>query len=235
MEPGGNTTAIVRGVFSRAKRKKIALKILSSNRKVEQVGFWAPARSAKALARLEMAGGEFCGNATRSLAALIGKRGPFLLESRGAPEPIRVRSSKKSASFEFPTKYFREKNNVCELPGIVHLLKEGLLTRKYARKLLISNQLLNREASGVIGYKKVGSAMYEISPIVWVRDLKTLIAETACASGTMALANSFWKSNGITALQIKQPSGAIFKTRIKNRTLSITGPMKNLGEREIIL
>lgn len=61
LNPGGNQTALVFGNDYREEEKKqINDQILQENQEVEQVGFLAQKEK-----RLEMAGGEFCINATR--------------------------------------------------------------------------------------------------------------------------------------------------------------------------
>ncbi len=88
INPGGNITAIVRGQYSQKNKLLIAAKILTQNKKIEQVGFWEKSR--KSAAKLKMAGGEFCGNATRALAYAVSKEiksNQFYLESSGIKRP----------------------------------------------------------------------------------------------------------------------------------------------------
>ena len=94
--PGGNKTALVFGglEYDAAKRKEIQDKILSrhendSGGEVEQVGFVSPDKKAP---RLIMAGGEFCGNATRAAAAyyLEVKAGEIEINVSGAIRPLRA-------------------------------------------------------------------------------------------------------------------------------------------------
>ncbi len=231
VDPGGNVTAIVPGVFADQKRKTIARRILDNNPLIEQVGFWMKARSKESHARLEMAGGEFCGNATRSLAALLERRGRYLLEVSGMTQPIAVRASKKNAEFIMPLKMFSLRNNICTLPGITHLLTPGKIFRGEARIILRNSGLLQEKASGVIGYGKLNKNTYEIFPIVRVRDIDTLFAETACASGTAAIAYFLSRSKGAISLKVKQPSGAIFSTEIRKGNLVISGPIQGINER----
>lgn len=72
LNPGGNITALVDGADrSLDERKIINDKIMAKFPRVEQVGFisYSPLQ-------LVMAGGEFCGNATRCVAFLSLKRKP---------------------------------------------------------------------------------------------------------------------------------------------------------------
>lgn len=82
LNPGGNITALVEGIpDSRPLRKTINDEIMRAFPKVEQVGFLD-----RSIKRLEMAGGEFCGNATRCAAYLLlgGKPGRAELNVSGA-------------------------------------------------------------------------------------------------------------------------------------------------------
>lgn len=83
--PGGNTTLLVETPVERERQPQVGNALLKKTRepnkrgepkfKVEQVGFIEPARVPGAISRLQMTGGEFCGNATRSLAAVAAWRG----------------------------------------------------------------------------------------------------------------------------------------------------------------
>lgn len=72
--PGGNDTALVYGInYTPEDKKKINDAIMAKHSNVEQVGFIDLNQTPE----LKMAGGEFCGNATRSAANcyLEGKKG----------------------------------------------------------------------------------------------------------------------------------------------------------------
>ena len=76
--PAGNITALVIGdKYSLEERKIINNKIMSEDSRIEQVGFVSETEK-----RLTMAGGEFCGNATRS-AILYYKRRFFIFQNTG--------------------------------------------------------------------------------------------------------------------------------------------------------
>ena len=72
-DPAGNRTAIVRTPVPADQRAQIAAKILQINDlRAEQVGFETSALMG-GIGRLEMMGGEFCGNAARSYGYLLWK------------------------------------------------------------------------------------------------------------------------------------------------------------------
>ena len=71
-DPAGNRTAIVRSGVPKGERTKVASAILADPvLKAEQVGFETRPLYGGSLGRLEMAGGEFCGNAARSFGYLL--------------------------------------------------------------------------------------------------------------------------------------------------------------------
>ena len=89
LNPGGNVTALINGIpATLLRRRQINDAVMKSFPNVEQVGFFD-----SAAARLEMAGGEFCGNATRCLAYLLlgGKPGKIKIGVSGANKPLRAR------------------------------------------------------------------------------------------------------------------------------------------------
>lgn len=85
VNPGGNNTAIVLGNFNKKNRIIISKFILRQDSAIEQVGFWVMPNNRINKARLQMMGGEFCGNAARSLAYLIWQKnkslGEFFIEA----------------------------------------------------------------------------------------------------------------------------------------------------------
>src|SRR4051812_12238872 len=70
LRPGGNDTALIAGIPKKKMRRAINDAVMQKFLSIEQVGFYE-FNFIKNEARLEMAGGEFCGNATRSLAYLL--------------------------------------------------------------------------------------------------------------------------------------------------------------------
>ena len=67
-DPTSNITVLVRTPVERAKQPEAAENIMAADRQCEQVGFVEESESGT---RLQMMGGEFCGNASMSLAAVM--------------------------------------------------------------------------------------------------------------------------------------------------------------------
>lgn len=236
VNPGGNITAIVEGKFTKKIKLKITKEILKNDLTIEQVGFWTNVKNKKIDARLEMAGGEFCGNALRSLGTILASRNKSSLcfiKSSGLK--IKLKSSAKFSSISLDLNLLKYKNNVCNIPGITHFLSKEKINRLDAKKILRKNILLKNEATGIISYKNIGANTYKINPIVWVRDTKTLCEETACASGTLALAYMLYKKIGIKKLNIKQPSGFVFKTLVANKEIKLSGPIISVKKETIVI
>jgi diaminopimelate epimerase len=241
LRPGGNDTAVVEGIVNKDLRKKINRAIMQKYPHVEQVGFYDFDQISNTY-RLEMAGGEFCGNAARSLAHLIlkGQTGKINVHVSGTRQILQAGISSRNNAFCFmPIKRegnsMRKSNSnlfIIELEGITHVIV--FVTKKYsvevlkkeAKKILIKTKLItNSVAAGVMFVKKYSLFSYSVDPIVWVRDIGTLFFETACASGTTAiallLANYLRASKtSITVLQPSKETLTVVVTKKDNKLTS---------------
>ncbi len=255
IRPGGNDTALVYGLVENPlERKKINDEIMAMYPNVEQVGF---VNLGDKEATLAMAGGEFCGNASRSTAflALDGQPGEISLTVSGVSRPIRAGVKENGDAFaEMPiyedpkkVKKLREDRNtwLVEMEGITHLVVfdmeqiENLSKEKIkeqAMKLIEEKGLTRYPAAGVI-YTGKSNDGYSIAPVVYVRDINTLFYETACGSGTTALGLVLAKKRGrsIKNVPILQPSGMTINISVDyedNRFIDaeINGPLQVLGE-----
>ncbi len=207
--------------------------------------------------RIAMMGGEFCGNACRSLAAMLSMRhgttsyeatsheGVMLSSGAEAPVPYRVTRAEDgsvNAAIRMPNKTMPavsfvkiDKDNapIVHLDGIDHLLldesahprvaeQSAAQTDQMVRGLLAQCGLLESVAAGCIWYKHDAvTGACAITPFVHVRETKSLYAETACGSGTLAVAlflagmtqNPSTQNNEPTSsaetftLDVVQPSG----------------------------
>lgn len=252
--PGGNDTALVlRNEKDQNMRKEINDYIMKKHKNVEQVGF---INNNLDNPELFMAGGEFCGNATRCAALyfLQEKPGKLHIKVSGVDYALMAGiTSDKEAWAEMPiypdlqkiTKLNDESSKV-EMSGITHIVinnqYEKIQKKDELKKLAFS--ILNKNnltktvpASGVMFVSKKGTKTY-LRPIVWVRDVKTLFYETACGSGTTAIglveASKLGKS---TKFSVTQPSNLeidieVIYGRKEFKKAIISGPIKVLGSFE---
>ena len=242
-DPAGNITLLVETPVEKAAcaetaRRLMALPELGG----EQVGFLVPPRHGGE-ARLEMMGGEFCGNAARSLGLLV-LRGQaarrVFVELSGCGERLAVDADPAAglASAEMPLPLERETVRLlgrpCSavlLPGIVHLLWEGApLEQDEARRLL-------PEAAAHYRAPAAGLMLLDgdrLTPAVYVAGTDSLCWERSCASGSAAAA---WHlaagGEGERRFAFREPGGVI-EAAVRSeggvcRSLRIGGPVF-LGE-----
>lgn len=224
--PCGNDTALVQGLdFSNKAKKIINDKIMKISPNVEQVGFVETNGEPK----LIMAGGEFCGNATRSAAYyyLKGEVGEINIDVLGVNSSIKAGiDSDKNAWSQVPIYSGEDVVTVIEpgiykvkMEGITHLIVEEKQAKKYlevkenikkaAMKLIEKVDIIETEAIGVMFLEKINQKL-KIHPVVWVKSIDTLFYETACGSGSVAVAilESLNKNSSLK-LEILQPSGQV--------------------------
>ena len=240
--PSGNPTALVfRLEKNPERRKEINDEIMSLYGDfVEQVGF---VNTDINNPELLMAGGEFCGNATRSAVYyyLDGKKGNMDIKVSGVPNKLNAGiDDDGNAWVDMPIIKGPYVNSIIpinntsaivKMYGITHLIieagdinkeysKEDL--KKYAFSILERENLLNEEAAGVMFVNRIDNENIEISPIVFVKAINTLFYETACGSGTTAVGiyESYKRKEGID-VNILQPSGNTInvKTKVDNENI----------------
>lgn len=251
LRPGGNDTVLIKGLVKNpAKKKLINDQMMSLYPNVEQVGFYEFNPKTN-IATLEMAGGEFCGNALRSLAFLVlnGKKGTISAKVSGVKTRLKTGVIKTNEVYaQMPilnsldsVQDLDANSSLVTLEGISHLItkrpknlnKEEL--KDFGKKLLTkANLLTSVPASGVMFISQTNKTL-TLDPIVWVRDIQTLFYETACASGTAAI--GLWQSSKSktdqTELRIKQPSGYYINVSVKRNKNSFIGA-KIWGKVELI-
>lgn len=257
IRPGGNDTCLVDGIIKNpVLRKRVNDGIMTKYPTVEQVGFVN--LNVPAL-KLMMAGGEFCGNATRSAAwlALNGKPGEVNIKVSGVNGKLKAGVTPKGESFaQMPVyKDFSKittdgKNRIVEMEGITLYINfnvkeiERLSTDQIKRKsmTLIRAKNLDRfSAAGIIWSKKLGNT-WRITPVVYVRKIDTLFIETACGSGTTALGLVLALRNrvSINDVPIIQPTGSPINVsvEIKNKSFGytqISGPIQLLTKNTLTI
>lgn len=245
LNPSGNTTALVDFDGTRltaAQRKDVNDQIMSKHPEVEQVGFIYPTVDGMSL---QMAGGEFCINASRAVTYI------YYLRSRqytckmsvsGYTGVVygEVRDSIVSANITWPLPTIRMIGGyqIVDLPGITHVIvdaperpTDSMRLKKTAQQLMQRLGLQSRyPALGVMYVYKEQSQIY-LFPVVYVRDIDTLIYETACGSGTIAasyVALSKYTQQSITLTYIQPSSKALTATLMKTKSelaVNISGPI----------
>ncbi len=230
--PSGNPTALVIGLNNLDNRKSINDELMKKYDFVEQVGFINTKKY-----ELIMAGGEFCGNATRCAIKyyLNGKEGNIKIKVSGVPRKLLGGIDKDNnvwvnmpiikGDYQKSVKVINKTRMIIKLYGITHVVIEEKVSNKgikeYTYNILKEYDLLNEEASGVMFINKNNNVI-NLKPIVYVRDINTLFYETACGSGTTAVGiYESIKNKQDIDINILQPSKKLInvKTKINNNKL----------------
>ena len=228
--PGGNNTAFVIGTnYTLEQRSVINDRIMQKDNTIEQVGFLGSSSNPE----LIMAGGEFCGNATRSAVFyyLDGKDGDMTLKVN-EKDYIKAGVKDKMAWCEIPliddgdiVQKLEDGMYKVNMKGMTSIVISEEKSRKYLEnqanikeetmRLINILNLQNSEAVGVMYLEKTVEGNLKINPVVWVKEINTLFYETACGSGTTATAivKSYIEKKDIS-VDILQPSGYVINASI---------------------
>lgn len=89
--------------------------------------------------------------------------------------------------------------------------------KKKGFEILTKLQLTKSVPAAGVMFVKKQNGVISIDPVVWVRDIKTLFYETACASGTTAVAvvEALKFGQPSSSFSIRQPSGYSLEVFIK--------------------
>lgn len=259
--PGGNTTALISDQSLKADRSALnrrltrALRALPELPDIEQCGFITRPQHVGSIARLEMFGGEFCGNATRSVAWHLtgGRDDEGLIEVSGVSHPLRFRVLAGVVSLEMPLEDARRSirpmgnGTWVQLGGIVHFVITDRVTRLRCRPRERLEALLTRNAFELQSQAAVAVTYYDQNSgaaefCVWVRNIDTVFDETACGSGTCAIGLAQAAALRAPAdLAISQPSGEVIRVRVQTDACgqpiacSIAGEVRTLYQGELVL
>ena len=230
LNPTENMTILVTDPVPRAQHSAVAEALMAyASVGGEQVGFLEEATLPGARMRLQMMGGEFCGNATMSLAALLafrenlpsGGEAVYPLEVSGTDGivPCRIQRSgdvcRGTVCMPLPEE-IREVDfpdgvrcPVVFFPGIAHaIVREGVLRSSDAPRCIPRwCEACETDALGII---LADDALDRIRPLVYVRSTGSSVWERGCGSGTAALgAYLAHERRGDAALDVAQPGGTI--------------------------
>lgn len=229
-DPAGNTTVFVLTPVPPALRAQAARKIMSpAGVGAEQVGFVSEGR-------MDMMGGEFCGNASRSYGAYLALRGPDGRTLRGFTGTQRVDVTVSGAREPLPVLVQGlGEDNVCRaairmpLPRSVTPLTDPVLgdCTLVCFEGIAHLLLPNREPreSDLAPARALAASLEEeppcvgliytagetaLRPLVFVRETGTLVWESSCASGSCAAAAAYALARGQSCdVDLTQPGGTL--------------------------
>lgn len=251
VDPTGNITLIVETPGARESQSRVAAELLKRDRHAEQVGFLEKPEDPRAQLRLQMMGGEFCGNATISTAAIIcgGETKKLALEVSGAPGVVAVSIAPSPDGGCVGTVAMPLPDSVCatelccagssyfvpivRFPGICHGIVRGEIPREDAL-LHISDWCaqLDTDALGLMFYDEAAGSL---KPLVYVASTDTAVWESSCASGTAAVAAYLACTQGRdTAIALLEPCGVLSAeakfSEGKVNSLTLTGKAHIVGK-----
>lgn len=248
-DPAGNRTAIVRTPVPADQRAQIAAKLLQMKElRAEQAGFETSPVMGGA-GRLEMMGGEFCGNAARSYGYLLRKEqsgpqeegaGKIRIEISGSPHPLEVfcdparGSSYAQMPMPLEIEYTPEGYPLVISEGITHMILENMEADKDLIRRAVASYGDRWDAFGIMFLKGE-----RLTPVVYVEASGSLVYESSCGSGSLAAAwymerMSYNKSPGTHAEHpedrtctycFREPGGEIRVDIIREKDGSVSGRM----------
>ncbi|MDR1986301.1 MAG: hypothetical protein LBP88_04930 [Treponema sp.] len=253
-DPAKNITLFVLNqVENRAEAARLLLGVPGLG--AEQVGFVIPPQAPQGLWRLEMMGGEFCGNAARSFGLFVARTLGYTgvadipIGMSGAPDPLTVQVNVEAgtAAAAIPRPAAQETLMVAPAPdlpslrlpvyafaGITHVIAPGISSENegkalfYAIKAQFQRSRAIPQALGVMFYDREQQLM---TPAVYVYATDSLVFESSCGSGSAALGawqhETLWEGEGFC--RVAQPGGVI-DVRVGKRqgiiqAISIGGPV----------
>lgn len=199
---------------------------------IEQVGFVSNLKNSP---HLDMMGGEFCGNASRCVAyEIFSKKGKTAVFSvSGYKGKVFATNNRGQISIILKSDFLENiqphpLGHVVNLQGISFLLTAkkniGMTPEAFLKKFS-----LGHSATGLLRLVKKSDGYY-IYPVIYVPATKTLVEESACASGSIAAVLVLNKLGKGKVFSVVQPSGKKFKVALglKNKMLDIikfSGPL----------
>lgn len=234
-DPAGNRTAFVEGNVPREYYAAIGAALLREpDLKAEQAGFYTPPEDG-ATGRLEMMGGEFCGNAARSFGMWLGRRtgkkagDTVPIEISGSSSTLEVLLEEGGASVSMPLPQSIIEVSVPEIPGqgkpspegsgfvhypavvlegITHVILEHVPPSEALARSVVKEAVRKTEveAAGAIFLDED-----HMTPFVWVQATDSFVWESSCGSGTLAAATWLGRNMkvGTYSRKLVQPGGVL--------------------------
>ena len=257
IDPTKNITALVETPLPAASRPFAARQIMQREPACEQVGFVY--RGAAVENCLAMAGGEFCGNASMSAAALRcakdglapGDTRLVVLQVSGAAAPVPVRVTAEADGGFACTVRMPAPERIEDaaltldgqnlslpavyFPGIAHIIaaKDELDAASAERAVRDWCGQLSAAGLGVMLFDRTALSL---RPLVYVPAADTLFWESSCASGTAALGAWLAKETGQEVdLSLREPGGTLRVRSTPEGEIDLTGRVVIQSERQILI
>lgn len=221
-DPAGNITLFVLDPVAQSERAAFASELMERPElDIEQVAFVCSPRCGGD-GRIEMMGGEFCGNAARAMGLLLAKERGITGQARlwvevggsEAPVAVDVDTQAGTACAAMPLPRSEKQLCICgaagllvDLGGIVHFV-----TRHAPDKsLLDAAELWAALPAGVEAFGVIFLHNGHMTPLVKVCATNTEVWEGSCGSGSLAAAvmESRDRPEGHFARDYIQPAGTI--------------------------
>lgn len=257
--PTENMTILIQTPVPREQHLAVAEKLIAyGSVYAEQAGYIEEAENPMAEKRLQMMAGEFCGNASLSLAAWlakekglpIGEKTEIILEVSGADSLVRCEIKREEKGFSgrvamplpkgIEKKTFALDGESLELTavvfeGITHIIVPvSLWGENGTEKAEQAAKAWAGEMPAAFGILLFDEEKGELYPLVSVENV-SLIWERGCGSGTSAIgAYLAARAGKSVSVKLKQPGGIMgVEAEYKNGTikaLSITGNVSIVAE-----
>ncbi|QBD86098.1 diaminopimelate epimerase [Clostridium tetani] len=252
VNPVGNMTIFVTDPVPKELYKDISKKLMQyTNIHGEQVGFLTSSNEEEKIIKLNMMGGEFCGNASRSLGALLLYNNyPYIknkkdiyevkLQCSGYEKVLNCEVTPTEVSNLFyskidmpiPSKIKLEKLEDYEIykvdfSGIFHFVVD---INKVENNEKFFNLVKNTMEKNYPEYDAFGIMFYNfnknyLKPLVYVKATDSLFWEESCASGTSAVVSALaYENKENICIGIRQPGGELEATAnyVENKVDKIT-------------
>ncbi len=231
--PSGNATAVVFDDLLQCDRKSLNAIVMQAwekkgtNLSIEQCCFVTFPKNTNAVARVEMFGGEFCANATRSVIQLLTKGEDYegLIEVSGVTRPLEFQVKNQEITVEMPLPEDEnfvsivDEGTLVHLEGITHLVVDSTqISLEDLKTSPLIEDLVRQNKYSFNDLPAVGVCYFDQDTnrarfFVRVKAVDTVFDETACGSGTcaigIALAN---KNSSSIKLDVIQPTGETIHT-----------------------
>ena len=246
MDPTGNITILVKTPVAETMQPRVASMIMEREPSAEQAGFVTLREDGIAI---RMAGGEFCGNAAMSAAALFAMErgigeGVIDVDFSGTPDPVNVRVStlpdgSMKGTVRMPECVSVEERvlpggrscPVVSFEGISHVIAGTDLSREEAEEMIKPwCEYLGSDALGIMIFDRERDTL---SPLVYVPSAGTMFWENSCASGTSAVGAFLARKEGDVKLSLSQSGGTLQIEASAQGKLLLSGTVRLLHEGSI--